>query len=141
MMPTFSPCCSRKAWIVVCVSSRPVKTTSRQRSGFSRFSLIDEPAEPLKLGARGHSGDDGANCGGKLLRNGAVPCHVVQLRHQRIWATGQSLQDRNLRESIQLLDRLGNSADQLKLRRRRVNLVHLHDPVREIEFGIAAPDP
>src|SRR3954454_10279829 len=43
-----------------------------------------------------------------------------------------------LREPVELLDRLGDDADQLKFSRRRINAVQLHDPIWKIELGVAA---
>src|SRR5437899_10486525 len=95
----------------------------------------------MKLCASGYSSDNGADSRCKLRRNGSVPCHILQLCLQRVRANGKSLQDRNLREPIQQLDRLGDSTDQLQFRLSRIDLVHLYDPVWKVELGIAAPDP
>ena len=111
----------------------------RQRSGFLRVKLIDQRAEPLELGARLHAADDAAHRGGEVLRHGAVPRHRGELRHQRMGTAGERLKDGNLREPVELLDRLGDDANELKLGRGRLDAVQLDDPVREIQLGVAAP--
>jgi transposase InsO family protein len=77
--------------------------------------LINQRAEPPKLGAGLHPADDAAYCGGEVLRHRTVTRHIGELRLQRVRTAGECLQDANLGEPVELLDRLGDHADKLKL--------------------------
>src|SRR5262245_32383325 len=55
-------------------------------------------------------------------------------------AAGERLKDADLREPVQLLDRLGDHPDQFKLFRCRRDAMQLHDTVREVQLGVSAPD-
>ena len=108
MIPTFSPRSSRNAWIVVCVSRRAGEDHHPPALGILLRQMIDERAEPLELGAGLHAAHDAAHRGSKLRRHGAVSRHVGELRHQGMRTAGKRLKDADLREPVQLLNRLGD---------------------------------
>ncbi len=62
--------------------------------------LTDERAEPLELRARLHTAHDAADRRGEVLRHGAVPGHVGELRHQSMWTAGERLEDADLCEPV-----------------------------------------
>ena len=104
-----------------------------------RLELVDKTPEAVQLCAARHRGDNCFHHGGEVGGHGTVPGHVEKLRHQRVRAAREGLEDRNLGEAVELLDWFGNGGDQLQFRWGRIDLVHLHDAVGKEQVGVASP--
>jgi hypothetical protein len=110
-MPTASPCFSKKQLNGdLCLESCSEHNQPPPLGALS-FEFVDKCAKSLKFGAGRHPTDDLPYIRCQVRRSGAFIGHIVELRHQRIRATDQCLQDRNLCEAIHALDNSGHGRD------------------------------